>query len=111
MSHKVQTMHGFLSIAKNKEPDISPLFNKIWSEGMQLMVPKTDFMFKQLRHYYLDANTRLVENKKGIPEPIDAEEGSFEEADLVLVPLLVSDQQGYRIGYGGGYYDKLLAET
>jgi len=107
---EVKSLHGFLAIEKNHEPDISPLFQRMWKEDIRLIVSKTDFMFKQMRHYYLEEETLLVENKKGIPEPVDAEEASFLEAGVILVPLLVSDRAGYRIGYGGGYYDRLLAE-
>ncbi|HWG86108.1 MAG TPA: 5-formyltetrahydrofolate cyclo-ligase [Deinococcales bacterium] len=38
----------------------------------------------------------------------DAEAVAPEEADVVLVPGLVYDEGGYRLGYGGGYYDRLL---
>lgn len=107
----LKKVHAFLSIQKNNEPDVSPLFEKLWSKNVQLIVSKTDFMFKQMHHFYLSHQTELVENKKGIPEPINAEEASIDDLDLILVPLLVSDREGYRIGYGGGYYDRLLKET
>ncbi|MEO9872188.1 5-formyltetrahydrofolate cyclo-ligase [Ekhidna sp.] len=110
-SKNIKKLHTFLSIEKNKEPDISPLFKSFWKEGKQVIVSKTDFMFKQMRHYHLDEKTDLVVNKKGIPEPSDAEETSLEDLDIIFVPLLLSDRLGYRIGYGGGYYDRLLGET
>ena len=109
--NKVRKLHTFLSIQKNQEPDISGLLNSFWSSNIQVVVSKTDFMFKQMRHYDLANNTVLEENAKGIPEPVDAEETSIEDLDVIFVPLLVSDKLGYRIGYGGGYYDRLLSET
>ncbi|WP_425389818.1 5-formyltetrahydrofolate cyclo-ligase [Ekhidna sp.] len=107
----VRTIHTFLAIKKNREPDISLLFEKLWSKSIVLFVSKTDFKSKQLRHYRLDDQTILANNKMGIPEPTNAEEASIEDLDIILVPLLVSDKEGYRIGYGGGYYDRLLKET
>ncbi|WP_424962799.1 5-formyltetrahydrofolate cyclo-ligase [Ekhidna sp.] len=108
---KIKSIHTFLSMHKNREPDVSLLFEKWWSKDIKLIVSKTDFMFKLMRHYYLDDHTELAENKMGIPEPANGEEASISDLDLILVPLLVSDKKGYRIGYGGGYYDRLLKET
>lgn len=49
-------------------------------------------------------------NAYGIPEPL-ADSPLFDpaEADLCLVPLLAWDSRGYRLGYGGGFYDRFLA--
>ncbi len=109
--HEAKKAHTFLAIKKNNEPDISPIFDELWREGVQVVISKTDFMFKQMRHYVLDKNTKLEINNKGIPEPVDALEAAIDDLDIIFVPLLLSDRQGYRIGYGGGYYDRLLAET
>ncbi len=108
---KANKIHTFLAIRKNNEPDISPLFEELWKNGKKVMVSKTDFMFKQMRHYLLDVKTKLELNKKGIPEPVNALEETLDDLDIIFVPLLLSDKHGYRIGYGGGYYDRLLAET
>ena len=110
-SNEIQKAHAFLAIKKNNEPDISSLFQRLWSDSRQIVVSKTDFMFKQMRHYLLDERTKLKLNKKGIPEPVDAKEVDLDNLDVIFVPLLLSDKKGYRIGYGGGYYDRLLSET
>jgi 5-formyltetrahydrofolate cyclo-ligase len=47
-------------------------------------------------------------NEYNIPEPLDQETADPSELDLVLVPLLAFDLQGYRVGYGKGYYDRYL---
>jgi 5-formyltetrahydrofolate cyclo-ligase len=52
--------------------------------------------------------TKIVENKWGIPEPVDGEKCFPEVFDFVFVPLLVCDQYGNRIGYGKGFYDAFL---
>ena len=109
--NEIYTLHTFLAIGKNKEPDVLPLFKDLWNSGKKVVVSKTDFLFKQMRHYYLNEETNLIVNKKGIPEPVDAKEALLEELDVIFVPLLLSDRKGYRIGYGGGYYDRLLSET
>ena len=52
----------------------------------------------------------LKAGKYGIQEPLNKESAiSITEVDLVIVPTVACDRLGYRLGYGGGYYDRLLA--
>jgi len=52
----------------------------------------------------------LVEGDMGVREPDrKAQVVPLQAIDFFLVPLLACDQQGYRLGYGGGYYDRALA--
>lgn len=52
--------------------------------------------------------TDLAVDRYGIAYP---SEGAFVEPDCVLVPLNAFDAQGYRLGYGGGYFDRTLAQS
>lgn len=50
-------------------------------------------------------------NARGIEEPVgNAEPGVLPEVDVFLVPALAIDQHGYRLGQGGGFYDRALAQ-
>ena len=51
-------------------------------------------------------------NHWGIPEPVGAPAAEVAPAalDAVLVPLLACDAHGQRVGYGGGFYDRFLAQ-
>lgn len=107
------TVHTFLPIKRHNEVDTWPIINQIWTNfpHIQINVPVTDEYTNQLINYMLFPSTALVENRLGIPEPAV---GSRYETDLaqisiVLVPLLIFDKRGHRVGYGGGYYDRFLA--
>ena len=58
-----------------------------------------------MNFFHWSKNEPLVINKYGIPEPI-SEKVIY--PDILLVPLLAFDSRLYRIGYGGGYYDRYI---
>lgn len=52
----------------------------------------------------------LIEGQLGLHEPgVRAKVVPVEQIDFFLIPLLACDARGYRLGYGGGYYDRTLA--
>ncbi len=104
-------IHSFLPIKRNNEPDVSPIFPELITKNRQVVLSKTDVKKQTMEHFYYDFGMRLVENKLGIPEPIGAKLADFSRVDLILVPLLVADRNLNRIGYGGGFYDRLLKRT
>lgn len=107
-------IHTFLPIRRQNEVDTWPIIRYIWTNcaHINVAVSVTDISTRLLRHYHLFPQTLLVENRWGIPEPVIADQLPQQPAsfDIVLVPLLVFDLQGQRIGYGGGFYDRFLAE-
>ncbi|QNH64029.1 5-formyltetrahydrofolate cyclo-ligase [Hymenobacter sediminicola] len=107
-----QWLHLFLPIPHHKEPDTWPIVIEIWGEDLpvQLAVPVVQPDGQTLRHYHLTPDTQLLDNKWGIPEPVKAPEVLPTQLDAVLIPLLAFDEQGHRVGYGKGFYDRFLAE-
>ncbi|GAB4052384.1 5-formyltetrahydrofolate cyclo-ligase [Spirosoma litoris] len=114
LATKPLLIHTFLPIRRQHEVDTWLIIDSIWKQFPQitLAISVTDIAANQLTHYPFYPDTRLQENRWGIPEPIDVTQKSAidsRQIDLVLVPLLVFDTQGHRVGYGGGYYDRFLA--
>ncbi len=107
-ARNIQSVHFFLPIRKNNEPDLTSLFPELWESGVKIMVSKTNFETKDMTHYWLTPETTLVINNIGIPEPFEAESANLNDAELIIVPLLLGDKLGNRIGYGGGFYDRML---
>lgn len=56
-----------------------------------------------------DINSPTASNQYGILEPINGTILETMEIDIVFVPLLAFDENGYRVGYGKGYYDRFLS--
>ncbi len=109
----INTLHTFLPIEKNREPNTNFILKILFQrfKKIKIVVPKTDFELNVLTHFEIDDQTLFKENKYEIPEPISVEKVEEKELDVVIVPLLVFDKNGHRIGYGGGFYDKFLAKT
>ena len=77
---------------------------------IKIVVSKSDFTNNTLTHFYLEKDTEIEVNTYGIPEPKNAEQVLETAIDLVFVPLLISDELGYRVGYGKGFYDRFLSD-
>ncbi|WP_375438330.1 5-formyltetrahydrofolate cyclo-ligase [uncultured Hymenobacter sp.] len=105
-------LHIFLPIPQQHEPDTWGIIHWVWEQRLpvQLAVPVVQPDGQRLRHYHLSPDTQLVENRWGIPEPVGAEEVLPAQLDAVLVPLLAFDEEGHRVGYGKGFYDRFLLE-
>ncbi|MFD1873929.1 5-formyltetrahydrofolate cyclo-ligase [Hymenobacter bucti] len=107
-------LHVFLPLASQNEPDTWAIIRRVWAEqrALQLAAPVVQPDGISLRHYELTPATPLVLNRWGIPEPVAAlgAEVLPAQLDAVLVPLLACDQRGHRVGYGGGFYDRFLAQ-
>lgn len=105
----LETVHVFLSLKKFKEVDTTPIIDYFRSHKKQIVVSKCNFDDNTLSHFLFEDNTILEQNKFGVPEPVNAIQISEKNIDLVFVPLLISDESNYRVGYGKGFYDRFLA--
>jgi|Deesub1362B_J571_1020462.scaffolds.fasta_scaffold00087_66 5-formyltetrahydrofolate cyclo-ligase len=94
----------------DSEVDTSGIIDDALQRGKRVVLPKVDTEEKRLALYSIKTRTELKPGFKGIPEPdsLPEREVSLEEIDFILVPGVAFDENGGRLGYGGGYYDKLL---
>lgn len=106
-----QYVHTYLASSDQNEIDtyIFTRYLSFLNPDLKIVVPKIETSDGSMKHYVLNERTELVLNSFGIPEPSGGEEVSVDKLDIVLTPLLVFDERGYRIGYGKGYYDKFFA--
>ena len=101
-----KTIYGYLPY--NQEVRTVPMLEQALADGKQVAVPKV--YGDTMRFIYLTDLTRVEKSPMGIPEPIDDGPVADDPTALVLMPGLAFTAAGERMGYGGGYYDKFLAQ-
>lgn len=106
----IKTLHTFLPMAANKEPDTWLIIERIRRKfpNIRLSIPRINKTTDELENFYFEGLHQLEENNWGIKQPKQGVPVGSDKIDLVLVPLLAFDITGHRVGYGKGYYDKFL---
>ena len=86
------------------EPDLSPLLDTQRHWGL----PRCSG--KNMSWHHWQGHQFLQTGRFGITEPLPhTPEIDLTLVDLILVPAVACDVRGYRLGYGGGYYDRMLS--
>lgn len=106
----VLSYHAFRS-----EVEVDALNQAVLTQGKKLYLPKTYVKEKQIRFFEITDLSKLKRGYQKIWEPTGEEpELSFETVKeeqkkvLMIMPGTAYDARGYRMGYGGGYYDRYL---
>ena len=105
-----KTVHVFLPIKKQKELNLWEFIHYCHAKHITVCTSVSDFENHSMKTIILEPDTVLYENKWGIPEPRDGKVISASSIDIVIVPLLYADEEGNRVGYGKGFYDRFLSE-
>lgn len=92
---------------KGKEFDVRYILDDLLQAGVHCVLPVVEKGNRVMRFALWDASTAMVKGAYDIMEP---DSRDFVDPDIVLVPFLAFDRKGYRLGYGGGYYDATLAD-
>lgn len=93
------------------ELDTQPIIEYLWQQNKAVYLPIiSPYHINQLLFLRYEKQTELKPNKFGILEPIltDTNTLPFYQLDIVFTPLVAFDWCNYRIGMGGGFYDRLL---
>jgi len=90
-----------------------PMIDAALRLGKKVLVPKVDKSRQRLKLYELyEPHRELIPGYMGIPEPDPylTREAEVEEVEMVVAPGVAFDANGWRLGYGGGYYDRLAVK-
>lgn len=89
------------------EPDLRPLMAELHAAGARVALPLVEVRHAPLTFRRWTPEMRLVRGDWDIPVPPRDAEAVV--PDVALAPLVGWDRSGYRLGYGGGYFDRTLA--
>lgn len=98
-----------VTLSRFPEVDTELLVQAAWDDGKQLVIPYSG-KNRKLSFYEYSPSTEIKQSRFGLWEPENREnEIQKEQIDLIIVPGLAYSDKGYRVGFGGGYYDRYLA--
>ncbi|MFV0261462.1 MAG: 5-formyltetrahydrofolate cyclo-ligase [Kluyvera sp.] len=104
-----QTVAVFLSF--DGELDTQPLIEQLWRAGKRVYLPVLHpFSPGNLLFLHYHPHSELVMNRLKIREPqLDVRDVlPLNQLDVLITPLVAFDEQGQRLGMGGGFYDRTL---
>lgn len=97
-------------ISSFKEVSTIAIVNRLFNEKKHVAVPVSNTADETITVSYINSLTELSDGAYGIKEPSVIKECDISDIDVILVPGLAFDIKGSRMGFGKGYYDKLLSK-
>ena len=105
LSHPPSVVSGFWPVRGEIDP--RPLMRHFANGGAKMALPVVEKPRAPLLFRLWNVTDELIPGVFDIPVP--AADKPVVTPDLMLVPLLAFDSRGYRLGYGGGFYDRTIA--
>ena len=96
-------------LAQDGEIDLQPFIQHCWQLRIEVYLPILHRFKPTLWFARYQADSELINNRFGIPEPLTGDPIKTWQLDAVLLPLVGFDEQGSRLGMGGGFYDRTFA--
>lgn len=110
---KVKNIHTFLPIIKHNEINTWLIIRMLQQKfsKIAILIPKIIPENFEIENFPFDEK-KLIVNPWGILEPLGENQDKIEskKIDLVIIPLLIFDKNGNRVGYGKGFYDRFLQQ-
>lgn len=106
---QITCFHTFLPIRRNREIDTWQVIEASVREERIVVVSATDFEKQTMTHFHYSTELLFEEDAFGIPTPRSGKAADLAQLRAIFIPMLAGDKKGNRIGYGKGYYDRLLA--
>src|SRR5688572_30235029 len=108
----IQCVHTYLAMYGQNEINTQYIIRylEFMNPGLQVSVPKVNNNTGHIEHYVYKSDMEMLINNFGIAEPAGGEKIAATDIDVVLTPLFAFDKNGYRVGYGKGFYDKFLQQ-
>lgn len=99
-----------VTISRYPEVETTMIIEQLWKQGKTVVVPKCHPKTKEMSFYAIEQFSQLETVYMDLQEPIigETELITKDHIDTIIVPGIVFNKMGYRIGYGGGYYDRYL---
>ena len=106
---QAKSLYGYLSY--NQEVRTLPILKAALADGKRVACPRCIEGTREMEFYYIRSLDDLEKRTFGVLEPRVPGCEKLEDytGSLCIVPALMYDLKGYRLGYGGGYYDRFLA--
>ncbi|MEK5038847.1 5-formyltetrahydrofolate cyclo-ligase [Sporosarcina sp. FSL K6-3457] len=101
-----------LTLSRFPEVDTRPLIEAAWQAGKRIVVPKCIQATREMDFRLITSYRHVETVYMNLLEPIVEKTVAVEKdaIDLQIVPGVVFSNEGYRIGFGGGYYDRYLSD-